>query len=190
MGFQIIWTSVLCIVIIAHFRCFVNVFEMNGLEMIRLSFFVKFLSNVAPCSPAYGILQNIPNKFSLSWSYLFRSSFCLDCSYLITFALMQRGYSFLKCGLKHGIAVRPSYLEMMVITENILDQVERNNLCENLTEKDSVKTALSAFTYFYVAIFDRQCLDTNKAKVLKQLWQDYVILKPDKENGIVLTNKN
>ena len=69
MGFQIIWTSVLCIVIIAHFfRCFVNVFEMNGLDMICLSFFVKFLSNLAPCSPAYGILQNIPNKFSLSWS--------------------------------------------------------------------------------------------------------------------------
>ena len=57
-------------------------------------------------------------------------------------------------------------------------------------KKERVKTALLAFTYSYVDIFDLQFLhDKNKTKVLKQLRQDCVILKPDKGNGIVLINK-
>ena len=52
------------------------------------------------------------------------------------------------------------------------------------------KSALCAFTYSYVDIFNRQFLhDKNKTKVLKQLRQDCVILKPDKGNGIILINK-
>ena len=57
-------------------------------------------------------------------------------------------------------------------------------------KKERVKTALFAFTYSYVVIFDAQFLyDKNKTKALKQLRQDCVILKPDKGNGIVLINK-
>ena len=57
-------------------------------------------------------------------------------------------------------------------------------------KKERVKTALSAFTYSYVDIFDTQFLhDKNKSKVLEQLKQYRVILKPDKGNGIVLINK-
>ena len=57
-------------------------------------------------------------------------------------------------------------------------------------KKERVKTALFAFTYSYVVIFDTQFLyDKNKTKALKQLRQDCVILKPDKGNGIVLINK-
>ena len=78
----------------------------------------------------------------------------------------------------------------MVIAENIWDQIENNGVCENLMKKERVKTALRAFTYSYVDIFDTQFLhDKNKTKVLKQLRQDCVILKPDKGNGIVLINK-
>ena len=95
----------------------------------------------------------------------------------------------LKCELKHGIAKRPSQPEMMVIAENIWDQIERNGLCENLKKKERVKTALRAFTYSYVDIFNTQFLhDKNKTKVLKQDGKT-VILKPDKGNGIVLINK-
>ena len=48
-------------------------------------------------------------------------------------------------------------------------------------KKERVKTALCSFTYSYVDIFDMQFLhDKNKTKVLKQLWQDYVILKTEK----------
>ena len=96
----------------------------------------------------------------------------------------------LKCGLKHGMATRPSEPEIMVIAENIWDQTEHNGLCKNLKKKERVKSALCAFTYSYVDIFNRQFLhDKNKTKVLKQLRQDCVILKPDKGNGIILINK-
>ena len=97
----------------------------------------------------------------------------------------------LKCGLKHGMATRPSETEIIVIVENIWDQIEHNGLCENLKKKERVKTALRAFTYSCVDIFDKQFLhDKNKTKVLKQLRQDFVISKPDKGNGIVLINKS
>ena len=96
----------------------------------------------------------------------------------------------IKCGLINGIATRPSEPEMMVIAENIWDQIENNSLCENLMKKERVKTALRAFTYSDVDIFDTQFLhDKNKMKVLKQLRQGCVILKPDKGNSIVLINK-
>ena len=59
-----------------------------------------------------------------------------------------------------------------------------------MKKKKRVKTALRAFTYSYVHIFNTQFLhDKNKTKVLKQLRQDCVILKPDKGNGVVLINK-
>ena len=62
---------------------------------------------------------------------------------------------------------------MVVIAQNIWEKIERNGLCENLMKKERVKTALRAFTYSYVEIFDTQFLHgKNKTKVLKQLRQD------------------
>ena len=37
----------------------------------------------------------------------------------------------LKYGLKHGIATRPSEVEMIVIAENIWDQIEQKGLCNH-----------------------------------------------------------
>ena len=68
---------------------------------------------------------------------------------------------------------QPSEPEMVVIAQNIWEKIERNGLCENLMKKERVKTALRAFTYSYVEIFDTQFLHgKNKTKVLKQLRQD------------------
>ena len=95
----------------------------------------------------------------------------------------------LKSGLKHEIATQPSEPEMVVIVENIRNQIECNDLCENLMKKEQVKTASRAVTYSYVDI--KQFLhDKSKTKRLRQLWQDCVILKPHKGNGIILINKN
>ena len=44
------------------------------------------------------------------------------------------------CGLKHGIATRPSEPERMVIVGNIWHQIEYNDLYENLMKKERVKT--------------------------------------------------
>ena len=51
-------------------------------------------------------------------------------TYLTGRILSDVEVEILKCGLKHGIATRPSEPEMMVIAENIWDQTERNGLCE------------------------------------------------------------
>ena len=96
----------------------------------------------------------------------------------------------LKCGLKHGIITPSNEPEIVVIAENIWDQIENNGVCENLMKKEGAKTALHAFTYSYVDIFDTQFLhDKNKTKVLKQFRLGCVILKQDKGNGIALISK-
>ena len=46
----------------------------------------------------------------------------------------------IQCGLKHGIATRPSEPERMVIVGNIWHQIEYNDLYENLMKKERVKT--------------------------------------------------
>ena len=46
----------------------------------------------------------------------------------------------IQCGLKHGIATRPSEPERMVIAGNIWHQIELNDLYENLMKKERLKT--------------------------------------------------
>ena len=46
----------------------------------------------------------------------------------------------IECGLKHGIATRPSEPERMVIVGNIWHQIEYDDLYENLMKKERVKT--------------------------------------------------
>ena len=55
---------------------------------------------------------------------------------------------------------------------------------------EGVKTALGAFTYSYIDIFDEQYSHDKKIiNVIKQLREKYMILKLDKGNGVVLMNK-
>ena len=55
---------------------------------------------------------------------------------------------------------------------------------------ERVKTALRAFTYSYIDIFDEQYSHDKKIiNVIKQLREKYMILKLDKGNGVVLMNK-
>ena len=95
----------------------------------------------------------------------------------------------LKYGLKHGIATRPSEVEMIVIAENIWDQIEQKGLCNHFMKRERVKTALRAFTYSYIDIYDKQYSHDKKKIIVKQLREKYMILKQDKGNGVVLLNK-
>lgn len=55
---------------------------------------------------------------------------------------------------------------------------------------ERVKTPLRAFTYCYIDIYDKQYpLDKEKSSGITQLLENYMILKPGKGNGVVLTNK-
>ena len=104
--------------------------------------------------------------------------------------LSDTGIEILKYDLKHGIATRPSEEEMIVIAENTWDQIGQKGLCNHLMKRERVKTALRAFTYSYIDIYDKQYShDKKKINIIKKLREKYMILKPDKGNGVVLMNK-
>ena len=57
-------------------------------------------------------------------------------------------------------------------------------------KRERVTTALRAFTYSYIKVYDEQYShDKKKINVIKQLREKYMILKPDKGRGVVLMNK-
>ena len=79
---------------------------------------------------------------------------------------------------------------MIVIAENIWDQIEQKGSCNHFMKRERVKSALRAFTYSYIDIYDKQhSHDKKKINIIKQLREKYMILKPDKGNGVVLMNK-
>ena len=57
---------------------------------------------------------------------------------------------------------------MIVIAENIWDQIEQKALRNHFMKRERVKTALKAFTYSYVDIYDKQYShDKKKINVIK-----------------------
>ena len=79
---------------------------------------------------------------------------------------------------------------MIVIAENIWDQIEQKGLCNHFMKRERVKTALRVFTYSYIDIYDKQYSHAKKKiNIIKQLHEKYMILKPNKGNGVVLLNK-
>ena len=60
----------------------------------------------------------------------------------------------LKLGLRHGLATRPNSLEMMAVSEDLFDQLDRLNCWkEGFFVQDKVKNSLRSFTY--------NCLDLD-----------------------------
>ena len=92
----------------------------------------------------------------------------------------------LKYGLKHGIATRPSEVEMIVLAENIWDQIEQKGLCKWFMIWEIVKISLRAFTHSYMDIYSH---NKKRINLIKQTCEKYMILNPDKGNGVVLINK-
>lgn len=66
----------------------------------------------------------------------------------------------LKLGLRHGLATRPKKFEMMAVSKNIFDQLERKQIWKEgfHTKKERVNNALKSFTY--------NCLDLDLKQVL------------------------
>ena len=96
----------------------------------------------------------------------------------------------LKYGLKHGIATHPSEIEMIAIAENIWYKIDQKGLCNHFMKQERVKTTLRIITYSYVDIYNKQYShDKKKIIIIKQLHEKYKILKPYKNNGVVLLNK-
>ena len=105
--------------------------------------------------------------------------------------LTDEEIEILKVGLKHGIASRPRESEMIVIAEDIWDQIQRLDVCKDtFMSKHRAKNVLRAFTYNYLDLDDIQFIsDSKRLKVLKSLKKDYVLLKPDKGQTIVVLKR-
>ena len=77
-----------------------------------------------------------------------------------------------------------------IILEILWYKVKTRDLNWNhFLKRESVKTALRAFTYSWIDIYDElYSHDKKKTNVIKQLCEKYMILKPDTGNGVVLMN--
>ena len=107
----------------------------------------------------------------------------------ITFT--QDEISVLELGLKHGVLLRPKEPEMIAIAENAWKQIEKHNtLKDNDISKVRAQTTLKSFTYNCLNLDIKQYISDNKmVKVLRNIKEKCLILKPDKGQGIVLIDK-
>ena len=100
--------------------------------------------------------------------------------------------SVLKFGLKHGILIRLKESESVAIMEDFYEQIVRQDLLkkDNIS-KYCIQTAFRSFTYSYLNLkLKNYGLNQNKMKILWNLKDRCMILKPDKGQGIVLINKS
>ena len=109
---------------------------------------------------------------------------------LTNVTLSDNKIEILKYELKHGLAIRPKESEMIVMMEDIYEQILPHNAIKgSYISQERLKTALKAFTFNYLDIDDKRYIHNSKSlKVLRELREKSVILKPDKGQGIVLVH--
>ena len=97
----------------------------------------------------------------------------------------------LEVGFQYGLLIRPRESEMIVITENVYDQILKQNILkEDHIYRHRAQTVLKACTYNYLDLDVKQLFnDKKKSKVLQNLRDRCMIIKLDKGQRIVLINK-
>ena len=105
---------------------------------------------------------------------------------LTNITLTQDEISVLELGLKHGVLLRPKEPKMIAIAENIYEQIEKHNvLKDNHISKAGAQTALKSFTYNCLDLDIKQYIsDFKMVKVLRNIKEKCLILKPDKVKGL------
>ena len=88
----------------------------------------------------------------------------------------------LKLGLRHGFATRLNELEMMSISEDLWDQINKlHQFKDGNYIKDRLKNSLRSFTYN---------IDNKRIRILRSLNAKFAILKADKGNGIIILKRS
>ena len=105
-------------------------------------------------------------------------------------SLSSEELSVLKLGLNHSIALRPKEPHILAEVESLWEQILNKELLKNTSYTARAKTALRAFSFSLLDLDDsRFSNDAKQIKIIKKLRESFVILKPDKGNGVVLLNK-
>ena len=94
-------------------------------------------------------------------------------------------------GLNHGIALRPREEDILPVIEGFYSKIkDLNAIKKNYMASERIKYALRSFAYNVIDIDDKHFHQDNKrVKVMKSLRKRFVILKPDKGQGVVLLTK-
>ncbi len=109
---------------------------------------------------------------------------------LTDFELTTDEVEILNLGLKHGL-LRPKEPELIAVIVDVFDQICRHKLfTDHYFAKHQIQTALKSFTYNYLDLdFLQFKLAQKKVKILRNLRERCIILKPDKGQGVVLVKK-
>ena len=91
-------------------------------------------------------------------------------------------------GLNHGLATHQNTIDIIATAEPVSDQITRQNLCkERHSHMERAKNSLRALAFNLIDLDNNQIFkDKKKINIIKNLRKDFVLLKPDKGNGIVL----
>ena len=105
--------------------------------------------------------------------------------------LNEEQYNALQFGLKYGVATLPKENDLIASAESFWEQLERNNLLSGDFNKiQRAKNCLRGLVFNFLNFQDRRIQTDNKRiKIVKELCENFVILRPDKGGGIVLMNR-
>ena len=105
--------------------------------------------------------------------------------------LSKEEIDVLTLGLKHGIAMRPKEDEMIPVTEAFYSRLSELKIIKDThMATERVKNALLSFAYNMIEIDDKRFFtDRKMLKVIRNLKERMVIVKPDKGQGVVLIKK-
>ena len=94
----------------------------------------------------------------------------------------------LRYGLNHGIATNLKESDILASAESVWDQISRNNICkESHYHVERAKNSLQASAFNLIGFGNNQVYkDKRKLEIIKNLWKELVMLKPDERNGVVL----
>ena len=105
--------------------------------------------------------------------------------------LSKEEIDVLTLGLKHGIAMRPKEEEIIPVTEAFYARLSDLKIIKDThMASERIKNALRSFAYNMMEIDDRRFFtDSKMLKIIRNLKERMVIVKPDKGMGIVLIKK-
>ena len=102
--------------------------------------------------------------------------------------LSNEKYDVLRYGLNHGLATHQNTSDIIATAESVWDQISRQSLCkETDSHMKRAKNSLGALAFNLIDLDNNQIFkDKKKINIIKNLRKDFILLKPDKGNGIVL----
>ena len=90
-------------------------------------------------------------------------------------------------GLSNGLATSLSCNDVLISMDSVWDQLTRNNfLKENYHSINRAKNSPRAIAFNLINLDNQKVFkDKRKLQIIKELYKDTVVLKPDKGNGVV-----